>query len=209
MTDTPARLIAGAPGLWASATRAAFLDGIADGTLPDADFDRWLEQDRLFVQALVRAWGLLLTTAPHEDYVLLASGISGFADELVWFEEIAARRGLDLSARALPAARAYSAALIELATQPYPVAITGMWAVEAAYLASWQGTLPAAVAYREYAEHWAGEGFAGFVEALADVVRRELPDGPTEEAEDAFAQVALHEAAFWRMTTAGDPTATG
>lgn len=201
------QLIADHPDLWRAATDAPFLRGVTDGTLPAAAFDRWLAQDHHFLTTLVRAWGRLLTTAPAEDFALLAGGIQAFSDELAWFERMARQRvpsthALDLAAPELPATAAYNTALLKLADEPYPQAVTAMWAVEAAYLQAWQGVAPGAPAYREYVSHWADDDFEAFVADLAGVVDRELPGGPTPAATRAFVTVLRHEAAFWAMTTA-------
>ncbi|WP_370325645.1 TenA family transcriptional regulator [Euzebya sp.] len=198
--STSSALITAHPDAWRAATTSPFLDGIADGSLPADAFDRWLEQDHRFVETLVRAWGRLLGSAPRRDMGLLVGGMRAFVDELAWFEDIAAVRGLDLDGPELPATAAYDEVLMDLAGRAYPVAITAMWAVEAAYLAAWQRALPGAEAYAEYVTHWANDAFAAFVTDLGRVVDRELPDGPTSAATDAFLVVARHEAAFWAMT---------
>jgi TENA/THI-4/PQQC family len=41
-----------------------FLEGVWDGSLPEHSFDRWLAQDYLFAQALVRAQSRIAATAP-------------------------------------------------------------------------------------------------------------------------------------------------
>lgn len=197
---TTSQLIADHPTAWQTATTAPFLDGAADGTLPAEAFDRWLEQDHRFVETLVRAWGQLLGAAPRGDFDLLVGGMRAFVDELAWFEEIATVRGLDLHGPELPATAAYDLALLTLAARPYPEAITAMWAVEAAYLTAWQSALPGADAYTEYITHWANDAFAAFVTDLGRIVDRELPDGPTPAATEAFIEVTRHEAAFWAMT---------
>ena len=197
------QLIAATGEAWTAATTGPFLTGARDGTLPADAFDRWLEQDHRFVDTLVRAWGLLLQTAPREDFGLLVGGMQAFDEELRWFEGVAEQRGLDLAGPELPAAAAYNAALLDLARRPYPEAIAAMWAVEAAYLTSWQGALPGAPAYAEFVTHWANDEFAAFVAQLGRVVDRELPDGPTPAAQAAVDEVVAHEAAFWGMTVEG------
>lgn len=201
--STTAQLRAEHADRWAGATRSPFLDAAGDGSLPAAAFDRWLVQDRIFVEALVRAWGLLLQTAPRADLALLVGGMQAFVDELAWMETIAAERGVDLDTEPLDATTAYIADLLALAARPYDEAITAMWAVEAAYLEAWQHVAPGAPAYTRYITHWANDDFAGFVDALAAVVDRELPDGPTGDVAAAFCTVADHETAFWRMSLRG------
>lgn len=199
--STSAKLISQHADDWDAATRGPFLDGVRDGSLDPATFARWLEQDRHFVDALVRAWGLLLQSAPGRDLGVLAGGITAFTDELAWFDEITERRRLDLTGPAGPVAKAYRTGLLELAARSYPEAITAMWAVEAAYLEAWQHVHPGAPAFQDCVSHWANDEFAGFVAALAKIVDRELPDGPSTGATDAFLTVMRHEAAFWAMTT--------
>ncbi|HUG84220.1 MAG TPA: hypothetical protein VMM13_06625, partial [Euzebya sp.] len=201
MTRTTDALRALHPDRWQAATRSPFLEAAGDGTLQPAVFDRWLEQDHHFVQTLVRAWGLMLQTAPPQDLSLLVGGMHAFTEELAWFEGIATTRrgdaGLDLTGPPLPATQAYDHALLRLAARPYPEAVTAMWAVEATYLSAWQHIAPGHPRFTDYITHWADEAFAAFVAELGAVVDRELPDGPTAAAAEAFAAILDHEAAFW------------
>ena len=60
---------------WQAATVHPFLAGVRDGSLPEQSFDRWLAQDYLFAQALVRAQSRIAATAPLADVALLAGGV--------------------------------------------------------------------------------------------------------------------------------------
>ena len=46
-----------------------------EGSLPEHSVDRWLAQDYLFAQALVRAQSRIAATAPFADVGLLAGGV--------------------------------------------------------------------------------------------------------------------------------------
>ena len=50
---------------WQAATVHPFLAGVRDGSLPEHSFDRWMAQDYLFAQALVRP-------VPHRGHGPLA-----------------------------------------------------------------------------------------------------------------------------------------
>jgi len=194
------------PARWWTATHHPFLDGARAGTLPASAFDRWLEQDRLFVETLARAWARVLTEAPAGDLPLLADGIDAFVAELAWFERVATERGLVISAVPLPAAAAYRAHLGCTAGQPYPVALATMWAVEAAYLEAWRTALPGASAYRVFVEHWTDDAFAAFVARLEAAADRALATASAAEVDaalDGLLATASHEAAFWAMTWTG------
>ena len=201
---TTAALIERNPELWRAATVHPFLEGARDGSLDEQEFARWLEQDHLFVVALTRAWGRMLTTAPLEDFELVSDGIGAFTAELAWFAALATDRDLGLDAQPVADAAAYIAYLGDVAEAAYAVSITAMWAVEAAYLHAWRGALVGSKNYAPIVEHWANDGFASFVGRLADAADRELAAAPSArvDAEDAFRRVLAHECAFWALGSA-------
>ncbi len=203
MTLTTAQLLSRHGELWEAATTHKFLDQVRDGSLPEPSFARWLEQDYLFVVGLARAWGQLLRLAPVEDFPLLAGGIAAFSDELAWFGEIASSRELCLESKPEPTAAAYVSYLDHVAREPYAVAMTAMWGVEAAYLQAWQGARSDTERYADIVEHWASDEFEAFVAALAASVDRELAANSELQgrAEQAFKDVARHEASFWDLAT--------
>ncbi len=95
--SAPAAPPAGLPlDAWTAATRAPFLDGVRDGSLPANVLDAWLAQDALFVADLLRFQARLLARAPRPAQAVLAGGLVALVEELTWFEELAARRGLSL-----------------------------------------------------------------------------------------------------------------
>ena len=72
---------------WQAATVHPFLAGVRDGSLPEQSFDRWLAQDYLFAQALVRAQSRIAATAPLADVALLAGGVVATVGELSVFDD--------------------------------------------------------------------------------------------------------------------------
>ncbi|CCG01102.1 TenA family transcriptional regulator [Blastococcus saxobsidens] len=187
-----AELLTAHPDAWRDATRHPFLTAVRDGTLAPAAFDTWLAQDSLFVADLLRFQARLLARAPRPAQAVLAAGCVALVDELAWFEEQAARRGLDLDAAPLPATAAYAALLERLDAGDVPTALAALWTIERTYLDAWSAALPGAPAYREFVEHWTVPGFAGYVtglEAAADA------SGGGDDA--VFAEVVAAETAFW------------
>ncbi len=175
---------------WDAATRAPFLEGVRDGTLAPEDFDRWLGQDRLFVADLLAFQARLLARAPRDAQAVLAGGCVALVEELAWFDELAAARGL---APARPAAvtRDYAGLLRELDEAPYAVAVTALEALERVYLLAWQAAAPGAGPYRACVEHWTDPGFAAYVDALGRAARA------AGAPQDALPRVLALEAAFW------------
>ena len=183
--------------LWTSATSHPFLDGVRDGSLPVEALDTWLAQDALFVADLLAFQARLLARAPRSDQAVLAGGAVALVEELDWFEQLAADRGLDLTGPPLPATLAYRALLQRLDAAPYADALGCLEVVERVYLDAWRSALPGAPAYAALVEHWTTPGFAAYVDALAAAsARAGAPD------EGLVAAVLRQEAAFWQMAGA-------
>ncbi|WP_369135385.1 TenA family transcriptional regulator [Modestobacter sp. I12A-02662] len=194
VADLPARRA----DAWRDATDHPFLRGVRDGSVPVAAFDTWLVQDARFVADLLRFQARLLARAPRPAQAVLAGGAVALVEELAWFEELAAGRGLDLAAPALPATRGYAALLARLEGADVPTALTALWTIERTYLDAWSGALPGAPVYREFVEHWTVPGFAGYVAGLAAAADAL----PAAEPEAVFDEVVAAEVAFWDMALA-------
>ncbi|SDY55984.1 thiaminase (transcriptional activator TenA) [Geodermatophilus africanus] len=183
------------PDPWRAATRHPFLDAVRDGTVPAAAFDTWLVQDARFVSDLLAFQARLLARAPRPAQAVLAGGLVALVDELSWFEEQAAVRGLDLDAAVLPVTAAYAGLLGRLDATDVGTALTALWTIERTYLDAWSAARPGAPEYRGFVEHWTQPGFAGYVaglEAAADGV-------PAADADAVFTEVVAAEVAFWDM----------
>jgi thiaminase/transcriptional activator TenA len=196
VADLPQRC----PDLWQRATGHDFLDAVRNGTLPEAAFDRWLTQDYRFVALLLRFQARLLARSPRPAQAVLAGGAVALVDELSWFEAKAAERGLDLAGPELPATTAYARLLERLDAAEFPVALTGLWALERVYLDAWTHAAPGAPAYREYVEHWTTPQFAAYVAGLEQAADAALADIPEPaELDGFFREVVEAEVRFWDM----------
>jgi thiaminase/transcriptional activator TenA len=191
---------------WQAATVHPFLAGVRNGSLPEDSFDRWLAQDYLYAQTLVRAQSRIAAAAPFADIGLLAGGVIATVGELGWFAEMAAQRGLTLEAPTHPTTRAYCDFLLALTYSAYPAQITAIWALERTYLESWEGARPGATPYRQFVERWTTDAFRSYVGDLQAAVDRQLQASVGEqarEAEDAFLWVTHYERGFWDMAMSG------
>ncbi len=190
---------------WHEATRHPFLDAVRDGTLSWEAFATWLTQDYLFAHDALIFQARLLARAPRADQVVLARGLVAIEAELGWFEEQVERWGLDLRAPRHPTGAAYREFLLRfLEHEPYPAAITALWALERAYLEAWRGATPSHPEYREFVEHWTTPDFAEYVAELEQAADRALePGSERERVEAAFLDVARLERDFWEMAFSG------
>jgi thiaminase/transcriptional activator TenA len=181
-------------GAWRAATGHPFLTGVRDGSVPVAAFDTWLVQDARFVADLLRFQARLLARAPRPAQAVLAAGLGSLVAELDWFDEQAGARGLDLTAAALPATRAYAALLDRLDSADAGTALVALWTIERSYLDAWSQALPGGPAYREFVEHWTTPGFAGYVAGLESAADA---GGCADDA--VFLELVAAETAFWDM----------
>jgi thiaminase/transcriptional activator TenA len=211
MTNATGNLVAAAlverySAEWQGATRHAFLQAVADGSLPGEAFGVWLAQDYLFVADLLVFQAHVLTRAPRSAQSVLAAGLVALEAELSWFEGHAARFGLALDVARKPTTAHYQALLEALRAAPYPAAITGLWAIERAYLDAWLGARPGGNAYGEFVEHWTVPAFADYVASLERASDQALSGSTSEicaEAGNAFVEVARIERQFWEMAWSG------
>lgn len=188
------------PEEWRAATRHPFLDGVRDGTLPAAAFDRWLAQDAHFVADLLWFQARLLARAPRPAQQVLAGGAAALVDELTWFEEQAARRGLPASAPRQPATQAYRLVLDRLDAAEPPAALTALWVIERAYLDAWTGAAPGAPEYRPFVAHWTTPEFGVYVAELERAADELAPHrAPSGETHALVSDVLRAERGFWDM----------
>ncbi|NJL47352.1 MAG: TenA family transcriptional regulator [Leptolyngbyaceae cyanobacterium SM2_5_2] len=190
---------------WHRATVHPFLTGCKDGTIQPDQFNTWLVQDYLFVKDFTRMVGRVLGAAPDSHLDALLSGLVALQDELLWFQDKAAERALNLDIPRQSTCQQYCDFMASLAPEPYPVQATALWAIELAYNQGWQLPGPMPAPYTEFADRWGKPGFTDYVNVLAaqaDVVLAEASDHTQVLAETAFLKVANLEAAFWQMAFA-------
>ena len=193
------------PTVWQEATRHPFLEAVREGSFPAGAFEAWLAQDYLFVGDALVFQARLLARAPRPAQAVLAGGLVTIEAELGWFDEQAERLGLALDAPRHPTTVAYRELLASLEREPYPVAITALWAVERAYLEAWRSAAPGHPEYRRFVEHWTTPEFADYVTGLeraADDALWDSGEQERERAEAIFLEIARLERDFWEMAWA-------
>lgn len=193
---TGAELLARHPGEWRAATSHPFLDGVREGSLPEAALAAWLVQDHHFVLDLLRFQSRLLAVAPRTAQRVLASGLVALEGELTWMESHAGRLGQDLEAAPHATTLAYRSHLEALLEAGPVSALSGLWTLERAYFEAWRGAAPGHPRYRELVDHWTAPEFEGYVEQLEEAAVRAGLDEP------AFLETARLERDFWEMAWA-------
>lgn len=222
------RLIAGTDGAWDAYTRHAFVEGLKDGSLPEAAFRHYLVQDYLFLVHFSRAWALAAMKA--EDIRTIrecaATLHALIDDEMRLHIAYCAGFGLDEAAMAAtpeaPANLAYTRYVMErglagdildLLTALAPC-VLGYGEIGARLAADPATRLDDGNPYRAWIEMYAGEEYRGVaLAAMAQLERIALgrvgpepwtsPRWPALQA--IFTTATTLEIGFWRMgLEAGD-----
>ncbi len=131
--------------------------------------------------------------------------MNALSDELIWFKVKAEERQLNLSTEPQATCSKYCEYLKLVASMPYAVQATTLWAIELAYNQGWQlpGTMPEP--YAEFAHRWGNRDFTEYVqllEQLANEVLSTADETIQAQAESAFLEIARLEQDFWSMAMA-------
>ena len=205
MTITCSQLLEKHTQAWHAATVHPFLTQCQLGTIQPKQFNTWLVQDYLFVIEFTRFVARILANAPTHHFDILLSGLNALSDELIWFKVKAEERELNLLTEPQATCSQYCQYLELLASMPYAVQATALWAIELAYNQGWQlpGTMPEP--YAEFAHRWGNQDFTEYVkllEQLADEVLSTTDETIQAQAESAFLKIANLEQDFWSMAMA-------
>ncbi|KAA6416333.1 MAG: hypothetical protein FRX48_01053 [Lasallia pustulata] len=193
-----------------AATQAPFLQAAGMGQVGKTPLSRWLSQDRLYAQGYVRFIGMMLSkfklpSAAHTNrnswYALdiLISALTNIKRELLFFEDVAQRYGLDLetpwpgedSFGPTPITRGYLDLFMNAAS-PAASLLEGMlllWATEQCYYSAWLYALHSrsrqqqpideeaectdadgGALRRDFIPNWTSDEFRDFVLQIGDLV---------------------------------------
>src|SRR5687768_3855588 len=100
--------MAAAAPVWQATLSHPFVQETASGALPKEKFDRWVQQDYLFVSAFRRFVGLILTkTDDDEIHDHLSAFLTAIEAERKLFEDYASENSVSLAVTMSPACRGY------------------------------------------------------------------------------------------------------
>ena len=203
---------------WQAATRHAFTDQLAAGTLPGDRMLAYLRQDHLFIEGFVRLLASAIAHAPSLRDVIPGAQFLGLiaGPENTYFERAIAALGgtVDPPAPAHPVTAEFQTLMNEAAqsgryAQMLAVLVVAEWsyldwatphADRADDLPFWFG---------EWIALHSGEGFEGVVAYLRgqlDAVWPGLSDDAQRAVEASFAHATRLERAFFDAALAGYPT---
>jgi thiaminase (transcriptional activator TenA) len=185
--------------------------GIAEGSLDEERFRRWLVQDYLFLLDYVRLFALAAARAPDTDALgrMVDLAHSTFHDELSLHRSYAAEFGLtegDLDgAEKSRTCAAYTDFLLRTAATGdfadiLAALLPCMWGYSELGRAMAAAGMPAEPRYRRWVETYADPGFAelaAWCARLLDRAAAGLPPARLRQLEALFGTSLDHELAFW------------
>ena len=193
-----------------AATQAPFLEAAGVGRVGKTLLSQWLSQDRLYAQGYVRFIGMMLSKIKlpiaagtkgidWQVMGILISALTNIKRELIFFDDVAKRYGLDLEAPwpgeekfiPTPITRGYLDLFMNAAS-PGASLLEGMvvlWATEKCYYSAWLYALQSqsrqqqpmgeeaelkdadgGALRREFIPNWTSDDFRDFVRQIGDLV---------------------------------------
>lgn len=193
--------------LWGVVTRNPFVDGIREGTLPRRLFDRWLMQDRHYLDALFATVARILAGAPPGERKDLVEVLASTHRVIEWLEEVRKTRRLRAVHEIHPICRAYADHVTALSFAPFPVTATALWAQDRAFFDAWRSARPGGDGYRSIVAAWTSKAVVdrcGKLRAIANRALRRAGEAERRAAEQGFEQVVRYELDFWVMALEPD-----
>ena len=201
--------------LWQQMVGHRLVDELGDGTLPAEAFQRYIEQDYLFVMEFARALAVAASKAPELDTAKrlldFASYVLGGGREFF----VGALRQLDLdddqisNLRPAPTCLAFIDHLHGIAQRgTFSELMTAVYCLEATYLA-WgkrlvdDGVTAQQPLYREWIEIHASDNLASFVDWLRTLVDA-APQDEHPRLRQVFSDCLALEIRFWDMAYDGE-----
>jgi thiaminase/transcriptional activator TenA len=187
--------------------------GIADGSLDEERFRRWLLQDYLFLLDYVRLFALAAARAPDTEALgrMVDLAHATFHDELSLHRSYAAEFGLsdedlDGAAKSRNCAAYTDFLLRTAATGDFPDILAAllpcMWGYSELGRAMAASGMPTEPRYRRWVETYADPGFAELAAWCARLLDRAAAGLPAErlrQLEARFSTSLEHELAFWEV----------
>ncbi|QCC47729.1 thiaminase II [Halobellus limi] len=197
--------------LWDAQKRHPFVRELADGSLDEAAFRTWLEQDYLYLLDYARTFAILGTKATDEGTMAHCFEVANAIvdEEMDLHRSFAAEHGLtaaDLTdVRKTPTCEAYTDFLLRTARgSPLPVGAAAIFPCGRGYLDVAEHMADRADGehrYTPFIEKYTSEAFRESVAWMRGLVDRCAEEHPSlrEEMEAAFRRSAELEHAFWEM----------
>lgn len=204
--------------VWEAQLEHPFVAGLADGTLEEERFERWVRQDYRYLKEFARVFAWAVAKADSLDSMGWYAAVLDLTlnTEMDLHRGYAARFGLspeDLEATEVwPTTRAYTDFLVrvsadgdmlDLLAALLPCAWGYLWLARRMK----EGGLPDDARYADWIEMYASDDFAeaaGWLRAEMDRLGAAVTDEKRAKLEEIFLVSSRYEARFWEMCWSGE-----
>ena len=201
-------LLASSSDLWRRATRHPFVQAVADGSLGDEIFARWVAADYYFNVEYQRFISGLVATAPTTQAVeAISVGLTANQAGLDRIRKLASRFCIDLDVEPNPTTVGFTAYLQSQLLLPWETGLAALYACEKVYYDVWSSIRPIcsrATPYWTMVDVWSDDIFAHWISAVCRQIDLACLDGPTPQMYLAFDRVVRFELLFWTSLYAGE-----
>lgn len=185
----------------------SFVRAVADGTLGDVAFRRWIVNDHYFNLEYQRFLAALAGIAPTAAAIeVIASATSSSRTGLDQIRRIAARVIIDLDVEPALVTVGMVSYIQAQVSRGYEQAITALYAAEAFYFHTWASVRADAdrtAPYWDLLDHFSSEQYAHWLGSIGRLVDAAAPGGPSPEAYQAFDRVVRFELLFFDAMLSG------
>jgi thiaminase/transcriptional activator TenA len=194
--------------LWPRVYTHPFVRAVADGSLSDEAFARWVAADHYFNIEYQRFIAGLVATAPGgREVEALAVGLASTQTGLDRIRRVAARFVIDLDVEPSPTTLGFTAYLQSQLLLGWEVGLAALYACEKVYFDAWSAIRPTArrdTPYWSMIDVWSDEIFGHWISAVCRQVDLACLEGPTPAMHLAFDRVIRFELAFWTSLYTGE-----
>lgn len=205
---TSQTLLAHSARLWPRLKGHPFVRSVAEGSLRDDVFRRWMVNDHYYNVEYQRFIAGLAGIAPTDATTeSLATAISGSRLGLLEIRRLSERFLVDLTAEPGSATVGLTAYLQAQVARGYELSLTALYAAERVYFDTWSAVSENAnrsTPYWHLLEYWSSEGYEQWMASLDRLVDATAADGPSSDMRRVFDWVVRWELLFWDGLIAGD-----
>lgn len=200
-------LLAYTSALWRELIAHPFVRAVADGTLDDAAFRRWMVNDHYYNLEYGRYIAGLAQIAPTATATeLIASAVPGSRTGLDEIRRIAARFAIDLGGEPALVTVGLASFLQAQVSRGYAPALTAIYAAEKVYFDAWssvRAVVDRSAPYWDVIDHFSSPECGQWVASLGNLVDA-VPGGIGPECHLVFDRLVRFELLFFDAMRSGE-----
>lgn len=194
--------------LWPRIMGHPLVHAVAEGSLSDDVFARWITADHYFNVEYQRFIAGLVASAPTAQAVeAMSVGLASNQSGLARIRQTASRFVIDLDVEPNPTTLGFTSFLQSQLLLGWEVGLAALYACELVYFDAWssiRATANRSTPYWAVVDAWSDEIFGHWMSSIRRQLDMACVDGPTPAMYLAFDRVVRFELLFWSALYAGE-----